>query len=171
MKNFGGAANLNEFYINYTKDIAKIYNDGPAICLAGTHGTGKTTCSANILKYACLKGFNCSYTTLSDIVSMLIDASNEEKFLARKELLLSDFLVMDEVDNRFFDTVNSSNLFGATLEGIFRTRVQNKLPTIMCSNSPNPVEGFSGSLKQSIDSLYSNVKIIIAIGNDVRKNK
>jgi hypothetical protein len=65
----------------------------------------------------------------------------------------------------------SSDLFGKTLEHIFRTRSQNKLPTIFCSNSPNPIEAFSGALKQSIESLFYKVKIIPVIGQDFRKNK
>ena len=120
-------------------------------------------------KKACQKNYTCLYTNLSDMVNSLIDAPFDEKYLSRKELTNVDFLVIDEVDNRFASTENASDLFGQMLEQIFRSRLQNKLPVLMASNSPNPIEMFNGSIKASIDSLCSSMKTIVAIGNDFRK--
>ena len=168
MNDFKGPQTLLDAYNKYISNLTEMYSKGVSLCFAGSHGIGKTLCSTNILKKACHKNYSCIYTTLSDVVSVLVDAPNEEKFFARKILTMSDFIVIDEFDHRFFNA-NGADLFGRTLENIFRTRLQNKLPTIMCTNSPNPVEGFTGVLKQSIESLYNSVETVIAIGQDFRK--
>jgi len=169
MDNFKGADVFKKCYEQYVKNISNMYNDGISICLCGNHGIGKSMTATNMLKTVLHKNYLALYSTLEDIVNALLN-SQEDRFVARKELMIVDFLVIDEFDNRFFNSENSSELFGKTLESIFRTRMQNKLPSIMISNSPNPLEGFTGNFKQSIDSLFSNVKMISSFGSDFRKN-
>lgn len=170
-KNFVGDENLKSKYDEYVLDLNKSYINGRSLMLAGSHGVGKTTVSTCILKKACQKGYSCQYSTLSDIVSVLTQSSSEDKFLARRELVLVDFLVIDEVDNRFMATESASDLFARSLENIFRTRSSNKLPIIICTNSPNIVESFSGPLKASIDSLMKGyMKVVYVFGNDFRKD-
>jgi Homing endonuclease len=134
-----------------------------------THNTMTMTC---ILKKACQKGYSCLYTTLSDIVSVMTSAPGEDRFLARQELTKVDFLVIDEFDPRFMASDNAADLYARTLESVFRTRGQNKLPTLMCTNSPNVIESFNGPLKASIASLMKGyVKIFPVLGEDVRGRK
>ncbi len=134
--------------------------------------THNTMTSTSILKKACHKNYACLYTTLSDMVAILTLADSTDKFASRKELMVIDFLIIDEFDPRFMPSENASDLFGRTLESVFRTRSQNKLPTIMCTNSPNVIESFTGPIKQSIESLMKGyVKIIPVIGTDFRKTK
>lgn len=134
-----------------------------------THNTMTTAC---ILKKASEKGYTCLYTTLSDIVSTLTVAGAEDKHLSRKELVMVDFLVIDEFDSRFMPSDNAADLYARTLENVFRTRSQNKLPTLMCTNSPNVVESFNGQLKQSIGSLMSGyIKPFPVFGEDFRKKQ
>lgn len=167
---FHGPKELVNLYLKSTADLNKSYIDGLAFCLAGLYGVGKTMCCTNILKKASHKNFTTLYTTLSDVVSALTLASNEDKFAARKELTEVDFLVCDEFDNRHMgNTENATDLFGRTLEYVIRTRLQNKLPTIIISNSPNPVESFSGSIKQSLASLMTKLPLIPILGQDFRK--
>jgi DNA replication protein DnaC len=170
MSKFEGPKELFNVYKNVVENMSFVYNEGKSICLAGNNGVGKTMTSANILKIASQKNYSATYTTLSDIVSVLIESPYESKFHARRELIMSDFLVLDELDPRWVSD-NGSDLFGRTLESIFRTRHQNKLPTIFCTNSPNPIEAFTGAIKQSIDSLMSGVKIIPVFGKDYRKQQ
>jgi DNA replication protein DnaC len=81
-----------------------------------------------------------------------------------------DFLVIDEFDSRFIQSDNAADLYARTLEGIFRTRSQNKIPTLMCTNSPNIIETFNGSLKNSVDSLFNGyLNIFPVFGEDYRK--
>ena len=104
------------------------------------------------------------------MVSILTSSNSDDKFIARKELIMVDFLVLDEVDTRYISSDSSSDLFARTLEGILRTRCQNKLPILMSTNSPNLVEVFSGSLKIAIDSLMKGyIKMFPVFGNDFRK--
>lgn len=171
MKDFKGSVVLKRAYDETSESLSKIYHQGTAMCFGGDHGIGKTMTTTCILKKACQKNYLCLYTTLNDIVSALIDSNGEERFLARRELATVDFLVIDELDSRFIGSDSTADLFGKMLEHIFRTRTQNKLPVIICTNSPNPLEAFSGSIKQSLDSLMSRVKYILVIDKDHRKEE
>jgi|SRR5579885_1534802 len=170
-RDFHGDPRLKTKYDEYVADLQVSYTEGISICFAGGHGLGKTMTATCILKKACQKGFSCLYTTLSDIVSAMTSASSEERFLARQELVKVSFLVIDEFDSRFMPSENAADLYARTLESVFRTRSQNKMPTIMCTNSPNVVETFNGPLKASIDSLMKGYMktFIVAPGKDHRK--
>lgn len=171
-KDFHGDPRLLKKYEEYIKDLKASYINGTSICFAGGHGLGKTFTVTSILKKACQKGFTCLYTTLSDIVSIMTSGIGEDKFLARRELALVDFLVIDEFDSRFMPSDNAADLYARSLESVFRTRSQNKLPTLMCTNSPNVVESFNGPLKASIDSLmHGYLKVFPVLGEDFRKKK
>lgn len=171
-KDFHGYSGLLNKYEELTNDLKNHYIQGTSICFAGSHGVGKTMTVSCLLKKACQKNYQCLYSTLSDIVTVLTSANNEDKFLARRELMLVDFLVIDEFDSRFMPTENAADLYARTLEGVFRTRSQNKLPTLMCTNSPNIVETFNGPLKQSIDSLMKGyMKVFPVLGEDFRKKR
>jgi DNA replication protein DnaC len=170
MNDFKGSQELKKAYDYIATNLFKAYNDGMSVCFAGTHGVGKTFASTSILKLACQKNYQCLYTTLSDMISVLIDSPSDDKYLARRELAMVDWLVVDELDPRYISE-GGTDLFGRTLEHIFRTRTQNKLPTIFASNSPNPIEAFKGSIKQSIESLFHRVKIIPILAADFRKTQ
>lgn len=171
-QHFHGDPRLLNKYNEYVSDLKVSYTNGSSICLAGSHGTGKTLTSTCILKKACHKGFSTLYSTLSDIVNVLTAASNEEKYLARRELTMVDFLVIDELDPRFMPSDNASDLYARSLESIFRTRSQNKLPTLMCTNSPNVIESFHGAMKASLSSLMKGyIKMFPVLGEDERKKK
>lgn len=171
-RDFFGDPRLKTKYEEYTADLKASYINGVSICFAGSHGVGKTMAVSCILKKATQKGFSGLYTTLSDIVNVLTSSPNEDKFLARRELALVDFLVIDEFDSRFMPSDNAADLYARSLEGVFRTRSQNKLPTLMCTNSPNVVESLNGPLKASIDSLMKGyIKIFPVLGDDGRKKK
>lgn len=171
-KDFTGDIKLLNKYIEYTSDLKLSYNIGSSICFAGGHGLGKTFTITSILKKASIKGYSCLYITLSDMVNVLTSASIEDKFLSRRELTLVDFLAIDEFDSRFMPSENAADLYARSLENIFRTRSQNKLPTLMCTNSPNVIESFNGQLKASVDSLIKGyLKIFPVFGEDFRKKK
>lgn len=172
MKDFKGPEILKKVYQNTVDNLQNVYSNGLNFSLLGAHGVGKTLTSTSILKRAAEKNYNCLYTTLTDLVNVIIEAPFEEKYLAKKELIQVDLLCIDELDNRFFAaSENTSDLFGKSLENIIRTRFSNKLPNIFISNSPNMLEGFKGSFRESLGSLMSNVKEFIAIGKDFRKEK
>lgn len=171
-RDFKGDPRLLAKYNEYVGDLKSSYQNGVSLCFAGNHGRGKTMTVTCILKKASQKGHSCLYTTLGDIVSVLTQASSEDKFLARRELMLVDFLVIDEFDSRFMSNDNAADLYARSLENVFRTRSQNKLPTLMCTNSPNVIQSFSGPLKASLGSLMSGyLPVFPVMGDDYRDKK
>lgn len=172
-RDFKGDPRLLDKYKEYTSDLKSSYMKGTSICFAGNHGVGKSLVTTCILKKAAQCGFSSLYVDISSVVSVLTQASNEDKFLAKRELSLVDFLGIDEVDPRFFSSESASELFAKNFENIFRTRRQNKLPTLICTNSPNVVESFGNNLKQSIGSLFSDKMEMFTVmpGEDFRKKK
>lgn len=169
-KDFKGDPRLLEKYNSLIADIKKTFINGISICFAGNYGLGKTLASTSLLKNAVIKGYSTLYINFQDLLSVLTQGSNEDKFLARKELTMVDFLVIDELDSRYIGSDNMADLYARQLEYIVRTRRQNKLPTILCTNSPNLTEVFNGSLKQSLESILSGyMEIFIVLGKDFRK--
>jgi DNA replication protein DnaC len=170
-KDFTGSKELERCYISYVSDLKQAYMTGRNMCLAGQHGVAKTMSACCILKTAAQKGYQCLYTDLSSVIGILTQNSFEDKTAARRELNMIDFLVIDEVDPRFFAASDASTeLYAKIFENILRTRRQNTLPTIVCTNSPNIVESFKGALKQSLASLFADkMEMVIVVGSDFRK--
>lgn len=171
-KDWVGDPRLLAKYNEYIADLKNTYINGKSIFLQGSHGVGKTYFTTSVLKKACQKGYSCLYTTLSDIVNVLSSFNSDDKYIARRELMLVDFLVIDEFDSRFMPSENAADLYARSLENIFRTRSQNKIPTLMCTNSPNIINSLNGALQQSIDSLMSGyMEKFSVLGKDIRKVK
>jgi len=168
-RDFKGDPTLLNYYNKVTSDFDKAYSDGVCVCFAGPHGVGKTFACTNILKRAVERGFSSLYVTVNDIVNHLIYNDSSNKMSARNELLMVDFLVIDEFDPRFMPTASSSDLFGRIMEDVFRCRAQNKLPIFMCTNSPNIAGSFEGSIGLSLSSLMNYVSMIPVLGKDFRK--
>jgi len=164
-KHFTGDPGVLEEYKRYTEDISSLYKNGLAICFAGGHGRGKTLLVTSVLKRVLEKGYSGLYINLADVVSVM---GSRESFAARRELLHVDFLMLDEFDPRYMGTDAQSDYYGRILEDILRHRTQNKLPLIMCSNSPNPEKSFKGDLNHSIQSLWNFVDVIPVLGDDYR---
>lgn len=169
---FVGFPGLKIKYQEITKDLKSAYKNGIAVCFAGSHGVGKTLTVCNILKRAVENDFSSLYVNLGDIIAILLNSNDlEDKTLARRELLMVDFLVIDEFDARYMSSDKSSDLFGKILEEIFRTRSQNKLPTLMCTNTIDVVKSFNGPIKESIQSLMNTVELFPVLGKDQRMVK
>lgn len=169
-KNFVGDQILKDTYEEITKDLKKSYFDGVRICFAGSNGVGKSMTLCNILKRAAEKNFSALYVNLNDIISVMLSRDSDDKSTARRELLMVDFLVIDEFDQRYMPNDKSADLFGKILEEVFRCRAQNKLPILMSTNTIDIVAAFYGTAMQgSIDSLMSTVDIIPVLGQDQRK--
>jgi DNA replication protein DnaC len=167
-KDFHGDPRLLNKYQEYITDLKVSYQEGKSICLAGKHGVGKSLTLICILKKATIKGYSTLYTTLSDIVGAL--TQGQDKYNAKQELIGVDFLAIDEVDGRFFSTDQAADLYCRSLEIVFRSRAQNQLPTLIATNSPNVVESFNGSLKDSMSSLMQGyMEELSVVGQDFRK--
>lgn len=168
MKDFGGSPKLGEIINSYISNVKQNYIDGTSICLAGNQGTGKTMSSICILKAALKSNFTAHYTTASD---MLTEMVSSEKINVRKTLREVDFLVIDELDSRFFVSDAQKELFSSVYESIFRFRAHNTMPTIICTNeTENILNVFHGQAKQAIQSLnHQYLKVYPVVGIDYRK--
>lgn len=165
MKDFYGdkrfASKINEYITN----IDQSYNKNKSLCLTGHPGTGKTMAACNILKAAILKKYSTFYITLSQVVNNLI--MNDD--MTKTKLIVSDFLVLDEVDQRFFPTTGGKELFGNMFEYVMRNRSHNMRPIIMCTNSIDTSQIFDGAYAHMFSSLKSQFMAeLFAGGKDVR---
>jgi len=168
MKNFYGHDGLKIPTLKLIENIDETYSSGYTLYIAGERGRGKTMASCAILKEAILKDYSAFYITLSDLVTRVTTYNPIFKIEAKS----MDFLVIDEIDNRFFPTENSMELYGSQLENVLRGRMQNRLPTIMCSNAVDIGLVFGGQFKKSFQSLWAQfVKTISVGGPDARKGE
>lgn len=152
---------------SYIKSLDKLYIEGKSLALIGRHGVGKTFGACEILKAAIALKYNTKYTTMSEIVDMILSKNYDFKL----SLLHSDFLVIDEFDSRYIPTSDrGKETFGANLENIIRTRFQNKLPIIFCTNNSSLNDVFDDTFEQTFDSLFSksNLTVISVGGVDLR---
>jgi DNA replication protein DnaC len=167
MTDFIGPQSLKVFYESYISDINRAYKEGKRARFGGKHGIGKTlTCACILKRVVETQKYSALYVNLTDVIHVLLTASPEEKIWARKMLLETDFLVIDELDDRFMGTENAADLFGRILEPIMRTRIQNRMPLFFCTNTSKVEDSFSGPLKASIESLMNLVKLVPIIGGD-----
>ena len=169
MKDFSGPQKFKEVVDNYMSNIKDKFLDGESICFAGNQGTGKTMSSICILKKAIKNGFTAHYTTASDIMSEM--TRYENNWAIRETLRTVDFLVIDELDSRFFPSDAQKELFSSIYENIFRHRAHNLLPTIICTNETDSILNvFYGAATQSITSLNAQyLKVYPVVGLDFRK--
>jgi len=171
MNTFSGSKNLLDIFNEYKENLAQKYMSGSSICFAGSQGTGKTMASICVLKEAIKANYSAYYTTASDILSGIVDYRNNLEL--RSKLREADFLVIDELDSRFFTSDSTKELFSGIYENVFRYRTHNLLPTIICTNETTGLRNvFFGQGIQSIESLNNQyLKIYPIIGMDFRKKQ
>ena len=169
MAKFSGASELKEIYDDYISDLRTSYLTGRSICFSGSQGTGKTMSSICIAKEAIKLGYTAFYITASDILNGMTDFKTAS--VLRNKLKDVDFLIIDELDSRFFTSDATKELFSGIYEGVFRHRTHNLMPTIICTNETDDLTNvFYGQGTQSIRSLNDQyLSIYPIIGKDFRK--
>ena len=169
-KDFAG----DKAFFNLVKDamqnIDRVYMDGQSYVFTGGLGTGKTFGATSILKKASVSGYKSSYVTMADVVNSIVSPS-VDSYVYMSNLNSFDFLVIDEFDSRWiFPSEKAEQMFGSSLEHILRTRFQNKLPTILCSNTPDVDSVLSGQFSKAFRSLRNeHVRSIVVSGIDFRR--
>jgi DNA replication protein DnaC len=164
MGDFIGPNVLKKHYLEFTTDVKKSFKAGKMAMFSSSHGQGKTYVSSCVLKRAVEKGYSALYVNLTDIINVLLSSPNDIKNSARELLLNVDFLVIDEFDTRFMVSDKAADLFGSIVETIIRTRIQNRMPLLMCTNSIKVEDSFSGPLKASMESLMKVIKLVPVLG-------
>ena len=170
-KNFSGNIILKEKVTCYLKDVGEMYDSGKSILMVGTMGTGKTYSACCLLKIALMNDFSGMYVNMVDIITNIISNNSINSGEYIQNLLNTDFLVIDELDSRWiFPSEKTEQIFGSYMEYILRSRFQNNMPTIMCSNTQNIGDIFSGDFSKSFKSLTGHyVDTIVVAGKDYRK--
>jgi DNA replication protein DnaC len=169
-KNFEGDPNFKKIIIEKLETIDDLYNNGESLAFIGKFGLGKTYATCCILKQALLKDFTVRYDTMSDVINNIV-SSKEESLAYLEKLKNVDFLAIDEFGKRWvFPSEKAEQLFGQNLEFILRTRFQNHLPTILCSNDSNIDQVLSEDFSRAFSSLKSQyIEEIFVGGIDFRK--
>lgn len=167
-KEFSGDQNFAEIFRDKIKDINSYYDNGKSLILVGSLGVGKTYSICCLLKLAIVNDYSTLYTTMADIVNRVIRDGGGEYL---QSLLEVDFLAIDELDPRWiFPSEKSEQLFGSTMEHLLRSRFQNGLPTIMCSNADDVDKIFAGNFGKTFKSLRSqHIEILYVSGKDHRR--
>ena len=170
-KNFSGNKILKDKMTVYLKDVGQMYDDGRSVLMVGTMGTGKTYSACCLLKIALMNDFSGMYVNMVDIITNIISNNQINSGDYIQKLLDVDFLVIDELDSRWiFPSEKTEQIFGSYMEYILRSRFQNHMPTIMCSNTQNIGDIFSGDFSKSFKSLVGHyVDTIMVAGKDFRK--
>jgi DNA replication protein DnaC len=167
-KGFGGNKIFKSKMEPYIKDLDSWYDSGKSLFLVGNLGTGKSYVSCCFLKLAIVKGYSGMYTTMMDCVNNIVH-SRDSKFLDK--VLNKDFLIIDEFDSRWiFPSEKSEQIFSSNMEFILRTRFQNMLPTVLCSNTSeidNVLKGFHSKAFSSLKTKYGDV--VYTAGGDLRR--
>lgn len=150
--------------------IDSVYENGESYAFVGNLGIGKSYAACAILRIALMNNFRAKYETMSSVINTMLSSNiDSNKYL--KELMEVDFLVLDEYDVRWiFPSEKAEQMFGSTLEHILRNRFQNKMPTILCSNTVEIDKVLSEDFSKAFESLRTQyVKIVYVSGKDYRK--
>jgi DNA replication protein DnaC len=168
-KSFTGDVRFGEHIRGILQNINKFYDDGTSYAFIGNLGTGKSYAACCILKSAIVEGFDCKYTQMAQIVNNLLSSNDNTGYL--EELLEYDVLVIDEFDPRWvFPSEKVERIFGSNLEYILRTRFQNGMPTIVCSNAADIDVVLTNDFAKAFSSLRNMyMKVLVVTGKDFRK--
>lgn len=151
------------------KDMDKFYDEGKSYAFIGTLGTGKSYSACCILRSALVKGYTGHYTQMTEIVNKILSGKGNENYMS--QILEYDVLVIDEFDPRhIFPSEKVERIFGSNFEYILRTRFQNGMPTIVCSNAADIDQVLTSDFAKAFSSLkdmYMNVFVVS--GKDFRK--
>jgi DNA replication protein DnaC len=171
-KDFSGDSNFKNIIKEKMKNIDELYDNGKSFIFAGNLGTGKTYTACCVLKRAVSTGYSGLYTTMADVVANILSREYDTaKYYA--ELVGRDFLVIDEFSSHWiFPSEKAEQLFGTSLEYVLRTRFQNQLPTILCTNDNDVDKIFGGFYAKSFKSLRSHhVELYMVGGKDYRRRE
>jgi len=169
MKGFYGEQHFKDNVLSYMNNLHTEFNNGLTLCFTGERGRGKTMAACAILKQALLDNYTAFYTTMVEAVDRLM---TPDSYVFREAIKNIDFFVIDEVDRRFFPSRGSMELYGNHFESMLRSRTQNRMPTIICTNSQDTKQIFGGEFQKSFASLESQFfRILHAGGKDARKGE
>jgi DNA replication protein DnaC len=170
-KDFQGDPNFGNFIRTIMSDIEGFYDKGESLAFIGNLGTGKSYAACCILKMGLVNDYSGLYVQMAEIVNNTLSPKVDSAEYLEK-LINVDILVIDEFDPRWvFPSEKVEKMFGTTLEYILRTRFQNSMPTVLCSNANDIDKVLSNDFARAFSSLRSMyMKVVLVAGKDFRKN-
>lgn len=170
-KNFYGDKKALKFVEGYLENIHNAYHQGLGILFHGSNGNGKTSLVNIILKEAVKTKYSVYYTTLQNILNMIMDSfsPDSEKENIRQFLMNVDFLVIDEIGKEHIKKNQQGSFFGMVeFEELLRHREGKSKVNLLASNlKPQQIEARYGL---SISSLFrGSMKLFEVTGADTRK--
>jgi DNA replication protein DnaC len=153
----------------YIKNLEKHISKGTGLYLHGSHGIGKTSISAIILKNAIKLYYRCFFWKSSEIIEFIKSGwKNEQRRLFFDTIINSvDVLVIDDVARLFEEQKSEEKIF---IDRIFTKRDDLNLVTILTANKTLEDSKFIFG-----DGLFSNFKErlieINLLGKDFREEK
>jgi DNA replication protein DnaC len=120
--------------VNEYLDSSEYYiTQGRGLIFHGTHGTGKTLLTTILLKQLLAKGVDGYFTTFVGLLDNFAAGwkDDKEKHWFDKRIRNAPLLVVDDIGK---ENPNMNRMASSSLDGVFRSRTQNGLPTIVTTN-------------------------------------
>lgn len=119
---------------DYLENAQYYLSRGRGLIFHGTHGSGKTLLATILLKQLiALRGIDGYFTTFTNLLDSFAAGWRDDKQRQwfEKRVRNVPLLVVDDIgkENR-----NLNNMASTALDGVFRTRTQNGLPTVVTTN-------------------------------------
>lgn len=111
----------------YVDANKKVFIRGLGLMLTGGRDSGKTFLASILLKELFMKGYSCTYTTLSELTTAMIQPVPGQFF--HKDIVAPDFLVIDGIDE--FNEGSKT-----ALRRVITRRRDEAKPLILCTVFP-----------------------------------
>jgi DNA replication protein DnaC len=145
-----------EAIANYIEQADYYVTRGMGLLFHGQHGTGKTLLVTILAKQLLAEGVDGYFTTfngmLDNFASGWRDDKNRQWF--EKRIRNAPLLVVDDIGR---ENKNLNNMASNALDTVFRSRVQNSLPTIITTNL-NPSD-FEKSYSSGVMGLVTETSL------------
>lgn len=154
--------------IPYLEKFDKAREDGLGLMFFGSTGNGKTTASLYIIHNLLIKGYDCYYILLKDLIGLLIEGYGDpNKAALFKEIIAVDFLVVDELT--LVGRVTPHMI--AEFTSICKSRFEDEKPTLLISNYKSVDElslAFGAPLESLLNEAFAPFRFP---SNDLREDK
>ena len=159
-----------KYILKYVNNINKMYEENVGLGLWGKNGSGKTAMLSIVLKEARRWGYTALFVRAEQIRSAEIDGTKfESKISLIDRARTVDFLGIDDLGKEHRgESAYSVNL----IHSIFRSRSDDRLPTIFTTNFAVTGQKFLDIYKSSlIEILRECCQLILVDGHDYRNER
>lgn len=117
----------------YEESAEYYVSRGIGLLLHGTHGNGKTLIASLLLKRLLADGVNGYFSTFTQMLDTYASGwrSDEHRQWFDRKVRNAPLLVVDDIGREHKGRIETSS---SSLDTVFRSRVQNALPTIITTN-------------------------------------